>query len=217
MANMCMLTIPPKCSARFLRSIPTRRAAPGSRAWSRGPRGAHRPRRARRRGAHLEVQSSVRRSCAKRGAPWTVPARAARTCGKPVAMWVAVPVESIAQVVRTRPARSPPPSRPPPASSRGWRTSAAGRRGTRPRRRPRAPAPRAATSTMRPSSHVRYSRVPGVCGMPVIFARGGSSMRSSSMPGIGSGRSLRTRTPCRASALGSDPSGSAAPSARGPR
>ena len=37
-------------------------------------------------------------------------------------------------------------------------------------------------------AHVRYSRVPGVCGMPVKRANGANSMRPISVPGMGSGK-----------------------------
>src|SRR5512133_1246582 len=52
----------------------------------------------------------------------------------------------------------------------------------------------ATASWISPDSHARYSRAPGVCGTPVMRAPGGSSIRSISMPGIGSGRSLRIST-----------------------
>ena len=58
----------------------------------------------------------------------------------------------------------------------------------------------------RACSQVRYSRVPGVWGTPVIDAPGGSSIRSMIIPGIGSGRSERSSTAPRAR-VGSAPLG----------
>ena len=58
-------------------------------------------------------------------------------------------------------------------------------------RRQRSPPADSSTS---PRSQVRYSRVPGVWGMPDMAAPGGSSMRSISRPAMVSGSSLRTTT-----------------------
>ena len=92
-------------------------------------------------------------------------------------------------------ARARRPSSPQRRARLGWRTSGADPRGRR-RRRPGASVHDSpdATSTIVPFSVVRYSVVPGTCGMPTRRAPAGISMRSISIPGMGSGKSLRIAT-----------------------